>query len=103
MRIYRIAPGHLTQFVAAWESGVRPLRVARGFSVSAWVADAEDRFIWLLSCKGDRASFEARDRAYYASAERAALDPDPAQWIASSEHLFVDELKGPATQGENPA
>ena len=103
MRIYRIAPGHLAQFIAAWEAGVRPLRAARGFSVSAWVADGEDRFIWLLSCEGDRATFEARDRAYYASAARAALDPDPAQWIASSEHLFVEELAAPQREGRSPA
>ena len=96
MRIYRIAPGHLSEFVAAWEAGVRPLRAARGFSVSAWVAASEERFIWLLSCDGDRAAFDERDRTYYASTERAALDPDPAQWIASSEHLFVDDL----TEGE---
>ena len=102
MRIYGIAAGHLAEFVAAWETGVRPLRASRGFSVSAWVAAADERFIWLLSCEGDRASFEARDRAYYASAERAALDPDPAQWITSSEQLFVEELTTRSTEQENP-
>ena len=100
--MYRIVPGHLAQFVAAWETGVRPLRAARGFSVSAWVAEGEDRFIWLLSCEGDRATFEARDREYYASPARAALNPDPAQWIASSEHVFVDELASPEGERENP-
>jgi hypothetical protein len=40
-----------------------------------------------MSYDGD--DWEARDKAYYASPERAALEPDPAQWIARAEHWFV--------------
>ena len=36
--------------------------------------------------------WEAKDKAYYASPERAVLDPDPAQFIALSEQWFLTEV-----------
>jgi hypothetical protein len=34
LRDYRIADGHLGEFVAAWSSGVRPLRERAGFATA---------------------------------------------------------------------
>jgi hypothetical protein len=84
LRIYRIAAGHLDEFVDAWERGVEPLRRRFGFSSQAWTVPGEEVFIWLVAHAGD-GSFEAADAAYYASSERKALAPDPARWIESSE------------------
>jgi hypothetical protein len=93
LRDYLIAPGHLDDFVDAWTRGVRPLRERFGFTIGgAWVAVGEERFVWLLSFRGTREEFEERDAAYYASAGRAAVDPDPAQWIVESGTVFVEEL-----------
>jgi hypothetical protein len=45
---------------------------------AAFVAEADDLFVWLLEHDDD---FEVADDAYYASAERASLEPDPQRLI----------------------
>lgn len=103
LRIYDIAAGHLEEFVAAWVGGVRPLRQAHGFRIRGWTVPGADQFIWLVSCAGSQREFEARDAAHYASPDRATLDPDPAQWIRATEHLFVEEVGPPNDEEEVPA
>ena len=77
--IYRIAEGSMDEFVREWRERVVPLREAQGFRVvGAWTIPETSGFVWVISHDGD---FEAADRAYYASDERAALDPDPARHI----------------------
>ena len=49
----------------------------------AWVVRERNEYIWLLS--RDEDDWDAREKAYYASPERAAVTPDPAQYIAKSE------------------
>lgn len=46
----------------------------------AWSLPEESRFVWLLGYAGP-GSFADADAACYASAERHAVDPDPAQWV----------------------
>lgn len=46
-----------------------------------------NEFVWVLSHDGD--DWDALERAYYGSAERAAVHPDPAQYIAKAEHWFL--------------
>lgn len=88
LRRYTINRGQMDEFIAAWLKGVYPLRQRHGFRIDgAWVIRERNEFIWLLSYDGD--DWEAKNKAYYASPERAALDPDPAQWIARIEHWFV--------------
>jgi hypothetical protein len=90
MRDYRIAPGHLDEFVAAWRVGVVPLRRAHGFRIdAAWTTPGESRFTWLLTKSVSVEEFRADDAAYYADPARAALQPDPAQWIRDTETRFV--------------
>jgi hypothetical protein len=91
LRIYRIAAGHLADFVAAWEAGVRPLRERAGFASEAWTDAADDTFVWLLHHSGSDA-FETADRRYYASAERAAVEPDPAQWIVAATNRMIERV-----------
>jgi hypothetical protein len=93
LRDYRIVEGHLDDFVAAWRSSLRPLRERLGFTVpEAWTIAAESRFIWILAHEGSQADFEERDQAYYASPDRRAIEPDPAQWIAEARHSFLDPV-----------
>ncbi len=88
LRRYTINRGKMDAFVEAWKTGVVPLRRRAGFRiVGAWVVRERNEFVWLMSYEGD--DWEARDKAYYASPERAKLDPDPAQFIARVEHWFV--------------
>lgn len=89
LRMYTIQAGKLQEFVEGWRSGVYPLRLKHGFAVDgAWVVE-EDRFVWLLSYEGDREQWLARNKAYYASAERKAMDPDPAKLLSKAEEWFV--------------
>jgi hypothetical protein len=79
VRVYRIKPGELNAFADEWRAGVLPLRQRFGFDVeAAWASEEDDTFVWILSHPGD---FEAADRDYYLSPERASLEPDPARRI----------------------
>ena len=92
LRDYLIQPGHFDDFVAAWTAGVLPLRRRIGFEIQAWTVPAESRFIWILRHDGPE-TFDEADLAYYASPERAAIDPDPAQWIAEARKAWLRSLK----------
>ena len=94
LRDYRIRAGELDLFVEEWRTGVAPLRRARGFQIlGAWTIAEEDRFIWLLGHPGGWEAFAEADAAYYASPERAALDPDPARLIAEQRNVRLTEVE----------
>ena len=96
LRDYRIQPGVMKQWVSEWEEKVRPLREHLGFTVvGAWTIEDDNRFIWILSWEG-AGSFQDADRAYYASGERAAISPDPARLIVSSEHRMMQTVPSPS-------
>ena len=79
VRIYRIKQAKLETFVGEWREHVVPLRRRFGFEVvAAWASEEDDTFVWVIAHDGD---FASADRDYYASPERAALDPDPARHI----------------------
>ena len=93
LRDYVIADGHLEEFVTAWLEGVLPLRQRLGFKVEgAWTVPSERRFIWILAHDAPEEEWQALNDAYYASPERAALDPDPAQWVEESRQVFVQRI-----------
>ena len=95
LRRYRIAAGCGPQFAREWARGVAPLRERFGFQVHGWLVDGADEFVWLLR-HDTREAFEAADRAYYASPERAALEPDPARLIADPRHDWLIQVHPPA-------
>jgi hypothetical protein len=96
LRDYRIAEGELDRFVGEWRSKLAPLRIATGFTIpGAWTVAGEDRFIWLLAHDGDWNAFEAADARYFASPERAALDPDPARLIEEQRNVRLVEVERP--------
>ena len=74
-------------FAREWREHVLPLRRAHGFEIlGPWIAD-DGRFVWIIG----HDDLERADAAYYASPERAAIDPDPARHIATSEHIAMIE------------
>ena len=92
LRLYTINRDALRQFVAEWQATVLPLRQAHGFRIlSAWIIEETSQFAWLIGYDGD-ASWESQERAYYASAKRQGLDPDPARFIARAEEHFVEKV-----------
>jgi hypothetical protein len=88
LREYTIEPKNFERFVEAWLAGVLPLRRQFGFRVLAWAQPEASRFIWLLGYSGP-GSFDEADEGYYASAERAAVEPDPAQWVLEKRDVTV--------------
>ena len=88
LRRYRIQPGRAEQFAQEWRGEVAPLRERHGFRVKGWLVDESDEFVWLLE-HDDRESFNAADAAYYASAERQAMSPDPARLVDDARSDWV--------------
>jgi len=102
LRMYTINKGKMDEFVTGWAESIVPLRLKYGFRVDgAWVVQEQNRFVWILSYDGPD-DWEARNRAYYESPERKALDPDPAQHIAHMETYLITPVlrKVPAGKSE---
>ena len=92
LRIYEITPGAMSAWLEEWQAQVVPLRRRLGFTVvGAWASDEANTFAWLLGYDGVE-GIEAANAAYYASPERAALDPDPARHIAAARQFPVRAL-----------
>lgn len=87
---FRIRTGHLEQFTKEWMTGVVPLRESFGFSfIGAWSLPESNELVAVVQHEGDYADV---DRAYYESAERRQLTPDPAIHIEEAFHSVVDAV-----------
>jgi hypothetical protein len=87
----------MEDWLAEWSAHVLPLRRAFGFDViGPWVNDDESLFVWILGYDGE-AGWAAADAAYYDSAERKSLAPDPARHLLKTEQLMVRSV--PARPG----
>ena len=96
LRDYRICAGELDRFVDEWRASLAPLRRSIGFAIpAAWTVPDEDRFIWLLEHPGSWDAFSEADAAYFASPERAEIDPDPARLIEEQRSLRLSEVSLP--------
>jgi len=96
LRDYRIQERLLLRFVEEWRDGIAPLRRSMGFTIDgAWLVEDESRFVWLLSHPGDWDAFADADRSYYASPQRAALDPDPARLIEEQRIVRLSDVPLP--------
>ena len=92
LRIYTIRPGEMAEWIAEWRGLIAPLRRRHGFEIAgAWTIDRENQFVWILRYAGAQ-TWEEADRAYYASQERAAMQPDPALHIAKAESWLMDAV-----------
>jgi hypothetical protein len=89
LRMYRVRPGEMDDWIDEWRRHVLPLRRAKGFTVvGPWVRREEDLFVWLIG----HDELEAANEAYYTSPERAALDPDPARHLAETNAWVIDPV-----------
>jgi NIPSNAP len=87
LRRNRVRAGCMDELLDSWWSQVPPLRAQFGFELlGAWVTADGSELVWILGYDGPD-GFDVADRRYYESPERAALDPDPAQWFESSDQV----------------
>jgi|SRR5918911_2148337 hypothetical protein len=94
LRVYTVRPGEMDAWLAEWREKIRPLREKLGFRVvEVWTSAGGDRFIWLLEYAGAE-SFDAADAAYYSSAERKSIQPDPARHLLNTEHHRLKPVRG---------
>ena len=93
LRVYTIKSGEMQGWISEWKSEIVPLRRRFGFEVvDAWTSEEPERFIWILRYEGSKA-WEEAESDYYDSAERKALDPNPARHIDKSEHWLMREVR----------
>lgn len=94
LRVYTINRGCLQLFAAEWRDKIRPLREKLGFRVGdAWLIEKTNQFVWILSYDGPD-TWEERDKAYFDSPERLAMEPNPARNIARMEEFFIEPVPG---------
>ena len=92
LRLYTINRGSLDLFAKEWKEQVLPLRIEHGFRIDgAWIIEETNQFAWLISHEGPE-SWEVRESAYYASAERKAMEPNPARLITRAEEHFIENI-----------
>jgi hypothetical protein len=92
LRIYRIKPGAMDAFITLWRDHIVPARRAHAFTVDgAWVTLSRDEFAWIVSHESPE-GFEAADRAYYASPERAALPHSPGEYIEEMQLRMMEAV-----------
>jgi len=90
LREYTVKSGEMGDWLAEWREKIVPLRERFGFRVlGAWTVEGADQFVWILGHDGE--SWEDADRAYYDSAERKAITPDPARHLARAATRLMRE------------
>jgi len=92
LRMYTIQEGCMNEWIKGWSEGVVPLRRKHGFRIDgAWVAKDKNMFVWILSYDGPE-DWKEKNEAYYDSAERKALQPDPARLIVKIEEMLLSPV-----------
>ena len=94
LREYTVKPGEMDEFISEWAAIVLPLRQKFGWSVDGpWISRDENKFVWIVGAQGDSvADGEAKDKEYYDSPERAAIDPDPARHLGEVRKMWMEKL-----------
>jgi hypothetical protein len=93
LRIYRIRPGQMAQWVSEWRRDVYQPREKFGFKIiGPWVIEPSNQFIWILGYEGPE-GFKARDAAYYTSLRGSpATVPNPARLIAQRDIWYMTSV-----------
>lgn len=82
-RRYQVREGAMDEFVALWRDHIVPAREAHGFQVlGAWNDPEDGTFIWVVGHEAPD-GWEAIDRQYYESPERANVPRDPNELLVA--------------------
>ncbi len=86
LRIYDVAPGRMDEFLGIFPQVVAARRAVGFDVVGAWTIPEENRFVWII---GADQPIDELAKRYYESAERKAIDPEPAKLLDRIEtHLM---------------
>lgn len=85
LRTYTVKAGLLDEWVRRWKEEIVPLRLEFGFSLGgAWTDRENDQFVWEISYAGPE-SFAERNRQYWDSPKREAMDLVPGDYLVSTD------------------
>ena len=89
LRIYQVKSERMVDWVSIWRSEVLPIRRRFGFSViGPWIIRDENRFVWIVG----HDNFSEANAAFYASPERAALEPQIPEYLEKVEAWMLDSV-----------
>jgi hypothetical protein len=92
LRIYRIRPGTMAEFIEGWRQNIIPIREKYGFKVLyAFDNEEKNEFIWLLSHDSPE-GYAAADAIYYESPERANLTWNPRLYIEQMDLRILQSI-----------
>jgi len=92
LRVYTINKGMMDEFVKGWRELVYPLHLKHGFRIDrADIIRERNEFVWIVSYDGPE-DWHEKQKAYYGSPERKAVDPDPARFIAKTDRWFIEPV-----------
>ena len=92
LRVYRLDPDRIDEFIAVWRDQIVPARLAAGFSVEgAWLSRPDAGFAWVLAYYGPKTFAEA-SKDYYESPVRKRIRPDPGELVLESDTSMVERL-----------
>jgi hypothetical protein len=89
VRTYKVREGDMDEFVALWRDHVVPARAQHGFTVlGAWRDDDSATFTWVVGHEAPD-GWDAVDKAYYDSPERASLPRNPGDHLTDVQTLVM--------------
>ncbi len=92
LRIYKMKPGALEDFIPKMREVILPVRLKQGFRlVHTWVNKEANEYIWMLS-HDHPDGFAAAEKAYNESPERKAIDWPGHIWIENMELRILDDI-----------
>ena len=81
----------MEQWLDEWRAKIVPTRRKFGFEVlGAWTVEESDQFVWIIRYGGPK-SWQEAEADYYQSAERKAIQPDPARHLAGTAARLMQE------------
>jgi hypothetical protein len=92
LRIYRLNPDRVEEFVILWREQIVPARRAAGLKVQgAWVSRDEAGFAWVVAHSGP-GTFEEANQKYYDSEARRAISPPPDEFLVEIDTVMVERV-----------
>jgi hypothetical protein len=92
VRIVKVAPGRMDDFVSAWTANVGRLRRRHGFTLEGtWIIEETNEFVWVLGYDGD-GSFAEAEKRYFESEERRSVGNVLTEFVIEDRHHMARKV-----------